>query len=121
MALPFLKRKKEYALFLCLFVFFVLMVYTGSTAVRSASVEIDGIEGSQLAKCSSFVIDRLEGEYAVCEVPSGEMFSCKLRELPKGCSEGDVIVRSEGMLQIDQKSTALQKKKADVLVRQLWE
>ena len=49
-----------------------------------------------------FIIDRFEGNYAVCEAEDKTMVSIPKYKLPLDCKEGDCLVSdSEGMLQKD--------------------
>ena len=45
------------------------------------------------------IIDRFEGEFAICE-DNGTMISIKTELLPKGCREGDKIVLENGVYKI---------------------
>lgn len=38
-----------------------------------------------------YTVDRIEGNFAVCEDESGEMHDIALSELPEGTAEGSVI------------------------------
>lgn len=52
------------------------------------------------------VIDRFEGEYAVCESEDQKYFAIETAELPEGAKEGCVLVVSEeGELFLDLEET----------------
>ena len=38
-----------------------------------------------------YIIDRIEGDIAVCELPSGSFIDIKIDALPPGVNEGDTI------------------------------
>ena len=57
------------------------------------------------------VIDRLEGEYAVCEKDDRTMTSIEKSTLPADAKEGDVLVINQDHIEIDVGETA--KRKAD--------
>ena len=42
------------------------------------------------------IVDRLEGEYAVCEQKEGGMLSLLLSQLPDGIRDGDVLTEQGG-------------------------
>lgn len=67
------------------------------------------------------VIDRLEGEYAVCE-DSETMEQRKLPKvlLPGGVREGDCIVQAEGVWKVDAAETIRRRKEAQELLNQLY-
>lgn len=54
----------------------------------------------------TLIIDRFEGEYAICDVMDGETESISVFDLPEGASEGDVLLRGEdGYIMLDQEAT----------------
>ncbi len=67
------------------------------------------------------VIDRFEGEYAVCESEEGSMFNLKRSKLPSEASEGDVILIDEDKVSIDTKATKQRKEYIKKLMDDIWE
>ena len=61
------------------------------------------------------IVDRMEGEWIVLELESGEMVNLPRKILPEA-AEGDVIVCS-----VDQEKTAQRREKLRELRRRLWE
>ena len=57
------------------------------------------------------IIDRFEGEYAICEKGDRSMMNIKKSKLPAGVREGDVLVINQDHIEIDVGETA--KRKAD--------
>lgn len=47
------------------------------------------------------VIDRIEGDFAACEMPDGTMSDVPLSDLPAEAKEGSVILKSDGKWTID--------------------
>ena len=47
------------------------------------------------------IIDRFEGEFAVCELDSGEMMNVLKNLLPKGAKENSVIKEKNGIYYLD--------------------
>lgn len=67
-----------------------------------------------------YIIDRFEGEYAVCEDEAGNMHDLPLAKLPKGAKEGDVIVEVDDAYIIDHEETEQRKKKIQSLMDELF-
>ena len=66
-----------------------------------------------------YIIDRFEGEYAVCE-HDGEMVDIAKVFLPKNAKTGDVIVECDGKYMIDQKQTDERRKRVIQLQDELF-
>jgi hypothetical protein len=58
------------------------------------------------------IIDRFEGELAVCEKSDRTLVNIPRSRLPSGAKEGDVLVRSGQNIRIDTPETARRKKAA---------
>ncbi|MCL2461373.1 MAG: DUF3006 domain-containing protein [Defluviitaleaceae bacterium] len=68
----------------------------------------------------TYVIDRFEGGYAVCEdVETLETINLRKKELPPGAKDGDVIVRKDNVLLIDREQTEERKAKIKDLFEEL--
>ena len=50
------------------------------------------------------IVDRIEGEYAICELEDGSMKDIALSELPSETKEGSVLIFSDGEYIIDFKT-----------------
>lgn len=68
-----------------------------------------------------FVIDRFEGEYAICEKESGELLKMERSKFPSEASEGDVITIDKNIITIDRNETQKRKEKIEKLMDELWE
>ncbi len=66
-----------------------------------------------------YIIDRFEGEYAVCE-HDGEMVDIAKVFLPKNAKAGDVIAERDGKYMIDQKQTDERRKRVIRLQDELF-
>lgn len=66
------------------------------------------------------VIDRFEGDYAVCEKDNREMIDIKRDSLPKEAKEGDVLDIEGDKIIIDLKETEKRKKDIEELTKDLW-
>jgi hypothetical protein len=70
-------------------------------------------------KAVTAVIDRFEGEMAVCEKNGRRMISIPRSSLPPEAGEGDVIViESNSMIRIDRAATAIRRRAAEEKLRQ---
>ncbi|NLJ30365.1 MAG: DUF3006 domain-containing protein [Clostridiales bacterium] len=68
------------------------------------------------------IIDRFEGNYAICEGENEKFFAIEKAELPRGASEGDVlnVDDAEGALSINAEETARRRSKAKKLQNDLF-
>jgi hypothetical protein len=66
------------------------------------------------------IIDRFEGNYAVCEKPDRTMINIEKSKLPPGAREGDVLLINEDIVSLDKSETARRKKSMDKLMNELW-
>lgn len=67
------------------------------------------------------VIDRFEGEYAICEKESEVMLKIEKSKLPSEASEGDVIIIDGDNITIDRDETQKRKERIEKLMKELWE
>jgi hypothetical protein len=66
------------------------------------------------------VIDRFEGDYAVCEKENREMIDIKTNRIPKEAKESDVLDIQGDKIIIDIKETEKRKKEIEELTKDLW-
>lgn len=52
-----------------------------------------------------YIVDRFEGDFAVCETPDGEMENLRRELLPPETGEGDLIYLQSGVWTVDQEAT----------------
>ncbi|MGI6706584.1 MAG: DUF3006 domain-containing protein [Clostridia bacterium] len=68
------------------------------------------------------IIDRFEGDYAVCEKENREMIDIERTKLPPNAKEGDVLILAEdGSIAIDRGETARRREMIEQLMDELWE
>lgn len=67
------------------------------------------------------ILDRFEGEYAVCEKEDGTMVDIKRNTLPKETKEGDVLLVEGDSIIIDEQATLERKEHIKKLMDDLWE
>jgi len=66
------------------------------------------------------IIDRFEGDYAVCEKENHEMIDIRKDSIPKEAKEGDVLNIDEDKITIDVFETEKRKKRIYKLAKDLW-
>jgi hypothetical protein len=57
------------------------------------------------------IIDRFEGDMAVCEKPDRTMINIPRNQLPAGAREGDTLIMDEQSIRIDVEETARRNKR----------
>jgi len=67
------------------------------------------------------IIDRFEGDYAICEKEDMTFVDILRGELPKEVMEGDCIIELNGVYKIDKERTKQRKKKIDNMFWSLYE
>lgn len=67
------------------------------------------------------IIDRFEGNFAICEKENKEMIDIEIKNLPEGAKEGDILLISNNRIIIDKAATEKRKKHIETLMDQLWE
>lgn len=69
-----------------------------------------------------FIIDRFEGEYAVCEIiGKKEMINIPIVDLPERAQEGTVIDIVEGKYVVNENETFSRSNRIKDLMNSLWE
>ena len=66
------------------------------------------------------VIDRFEGDFAVCEKEDRTMFNIKRNKLPNNAKEGDVLIIEGDIIKIGTAETVKRKKLIEELVDEIW-
>jgi hypothetical protein len=66
------------------------------------------------------VIDRFEGDYAVCERDDRTMMNMERKNLPNGVKEGDALVIDGDTITVDRRKTRLNKQDVRRLMDELW-
>ncbi|MEA4960434.1 hypothetical protein SDC9_174320 [bioreactor metagenome] len=66
------------------------------------------------------IIDRFEGDYAVCEDENKEIVSIERARMPAEAKEGDVLVIHEGEICLDIDETIKRKEHIRRLMDDLW-
>ena len=66
------------------------------------------------------IIDRFEGNYAVCEKKDGSMINIEKDRISQEAKEGDVLEVSEEGITIDEKATKNRKEEIEKMTKDLW-
>jgi hypothetical protein len=66
------------------------------------------------------IVDRFEGDWAVCEKENREMIDIKKDTLPEEAKEGDVLNIEGVVITVDILETEKRKKEIEKLTRDLW-
>lgn len=66
------------------------------------------------------IIDRFEGDFAVCEKPDRTMLNVNRNLLPSNVKEGDALIIEGDSIKIDSAETSKRKKKIKNLMNDLW-
>lgn len=67
------------------------------------------------------VVDRIEGDYAVCECSDGTMVDIKMTQIHDKIKDGDVIYLTSGFYRIDKDETEKRKQDIERITREMWE
>ena len=67
------------------------------------------------------IIDRFEGNYAVCEKEDRAMIDISREKLPAGVKEGDVLDIVNEKISINIQETEKRKKEREELAKGIWE
>ena len=67
------------------------------------------------------IIDRFEGEFAVCEREDKTFLNIPRKHLPKGAEEGDVIIFENGKYRIDKETTKKRRETIRKKMDELWD
>ncbi|ARP44588.1 MULTISPECIES: DUF3006 domain-containing protein [Anoxybacillaceae] len=68
-----------------------------------------------------YIIDRFEGDLAVCEAEDGKMVDIEKSNLPKNAEVGDVIILENGHFRVDKEDTDKRRKEIEDLMNELFE
>jgi len=67
------------------------------------------------------IIDRFEGNFAVCEKEDRSMIDIDKSRIPVGAKEGDILYMEDNKISIDNKVTSNRKKHIEEITKDLWE
>jgi len=65
------------------------------------------------------IIDRFEGDFAVCEKTDRSMMNIRRSRLPPDAKEGDVLLIKGAMITVDARETAARRSRAEKLRKEI--
>ncbi len=68
----------------------------------------------------TMTVDRIEGDFAVCECENKEMLQIPLKELPDNIHEGAVILETENGYFLDTEEEEIRKKEIEERFKKLF-
>lgn len=66
------------------------------------------------------IIDRFEGDFAVCEKEDRRMINIERAVIPSEAREGDVLIVDGGSITIDEAETEKRKRLIEELTKDIW-
>lgn len=66
------------------------------------------------------IIDRFEGDFAVCEKEDRGMINIERAVIPSEAKEGDVLIVDGGSITIDETETEKRKRLIEELTKDIW-
>lgn len=67
-----------------------------------------------------YIVDRIEGDIAVCEDDNNELVDISLDRLPEGVSSGDILTEEKGIFTVDMSATEKRRAEIAALQNKLW-
>lgn len=67
-----------------------------------------------------YVIDRIEGKYAILEKENGEMFEIFIENIEGNFNEGDILVKEGQLFKVNEELTKLRKEKINNIMKNMW-
>lgn len=66
------------------------------------------------------IIDRFEGDYAVCENQNREMIDVPISKIPSNAKEGDILIDEKGSYIVDVEKTEKLRREIEKDTKNLW-
>lgn len=67
-----------------------------------------------------YIIDRIEGKYAILEKENGEMFEIFIENIEGNFNEGDILVKEGQSFKVNEEFTKLRKEKINNIMKDIW-
>lgn len=121
------KMLKFSGLLLILIVFAALILLIDGRFSKANNQKEDYLHENEISineneecKADYVIIDRFEGNFAVCENKNGEMVDIDKSKLPKEAKEGSVLIIKGDKIEIDYDETENKKNRIKKLMDLLW-
>ncbi len=66
------------------------------------------------------IVDRFEGNFAICECEDRSMIEIEKEKLPKEAKEGDVLRIENDVITVDIEETKKRKERIEALLKDMW-
>ena len=78
------------------------------------------VKGGVIVEKETYIIDRLEGDYVVCETYDGFMMEIKLNKIHGSFKEGDVLFKEGEFFKVSEELTKERRKRIKDIVIDMW-
>ncbi|HEX9026932.1 MAG TPA: DUF3006 domain-containing protein [Clostridium sp.] len=68
-----------------------------------------------------YIIDRVEGNYAIVEKENGDMYRISIKNIKGNFNEGDILIVKDEYFEIDKKLTLNRKNEINNSMKNMWE
>lgn len=68
-----------------------------------------------------YIIDRVEGKYAIVEKENGDMYKISIENIKGDIKEGDILVNRLEYFEVDKNFTLNRKKDIENITKDMWE
>ena len=69
----------------------------------------------------AYIIDRIEGDYAVCEAYDGFMIEIKSDKIHGSFKEGDVLLKDGDFFNVSEELTKERREKIENVMKNMWQ
>lgn len=67
-----------------------------------------------------YIIDRIEGKYAILEKENGDMLEIFIENIEGNFNEGDILVKEGQSFKVNEEFTKLRKEKINNIMKDIW-
>lgn len=69
----------------------------------------------------TYIIDRIEGDYIVCETYDSSMIDIRCDKIHGSFKEGDVLLEEEGFFKVSEELTEERRKNIENIMKNIWQ
>ncbi|HHW30346.1 MAG TPA: DUF3006 domain-containing protein [Clostridiaceae bacterium] len=125
-----MKKRSLLSLFILIVITSVISIFFWKWQLRKTDIFSDGyLDGKEETKINEniideekeyLILDRFEGDYAVCEDKNGEMVNIERSKIPKEAKEGSMLTIEDNRIQINQRETEKRRNRIIDMIKDLW-
>ena len=67
-----------------------------------------------------YIIDRIEGKYAILEKENGDILEIFIENIEGNFNEGDILVKEGQSFKVNEEFTKLRKEKINNIMKDIW-